>query len=60
MNIRIEIEAALDWDRLCAACQANLAHFVYDETGQCRGRCRGHDKGEHHPLCPETNDSPPR
>lgn len=25
--------------------------WVYDETGQCRGPCLGHDAGEHHPLC---------
>jgi len=39
-----------DFDRLCAAAGANLARYVYDDR-QCRGRCHGHDRGQHHPLC---------
>lgn len=52
MRVTFEQQRDRDWTRLCAAADANLAHYVYDETGQCRGRCREHDRGEHHPLCP--------
>ena len=53
MSPREEIYSDLEWDRLCAAAQANLARYLYDETGQCVGRCRGHDTGDHHTLCPD-------
>jgi len=43
---------------MCGAVEANLARYVYDETGQCRGRCIGHDAGDHHPLCPGPKPAP--
>ena len=55
MDATAELEwdraAELEWDRLCAAQQANLARYVYDAQGSVRGRCLGHDYGDHHPLC---------
>lgn len=52
MSRRTEDEADREYTRRCGANQANLARYVYDDTGQCVGRCTGHDAGEHHPLCP--------
>ncbi len=46
-----------NWDRMCAAEQANLARYVFDETGQCRGRCTEHDQGVHHRLCSDSAES---
>ena len=48
----VEDEADDAHTRRLGAEEANLARYVYDATGQCRGRCTGHDAGEHHPLRP--------
>lgn len=47
-----EKQADDEYTRACGANQANLARYVYDATGQCRGRCIDHDAGHHHELCP--------
>ena len=41
-----------DLDEAAWAAAVNLARYVFDATGQVRGRCIGHGSGRHHPLCP--------
>ena len=46
-----------DLDRAAWAVAGNLARYVFDNTGQVRGRCSGHGSGQHHPLCPSFRDT---
>lgn len=45
-------QAEDDLLRMLSACDANLGRYVFDASGQARGRCVRHEQGNHHPLCP--------